>query len=260
MTTIHETGAECLHVGLSDRFVHEFNLLVAHGHALIYRSVRTGKLSSMSMVKTHTQTRRSDSERVRVDARPMKDYPIPCWHRHGKLESMRMSLCAAGTIPILAGALMTCSPGENEIESSDNRYTQSGSVEVPDGQLMFAGPIASWPEGPTGMPQLPYSIFSADDKRIGASADEGAVIIHTGKQYGPRVEVTVSSVQSPSLNDKGWEESSISNSRLPTVGCTCMTRIRSRMGAVSNGPSPLTGRVLTPCEFLPEAGWRIKMM
>lgn len=108
---------------------------------------------------------------------------------------------------MLAGALMACSPGEDEIESPDNRYTQSGSVGTPDGQLMIAGPIASWPEGPTGMPQLPYSIFSDDDMRIGASADDGVVIIHTGNQYGPRVEVTASSVQSPPLGEEGWEES-----------------------------------------------------
>jgi len=127
--------------------------------------------------------------------------------RHGKLESMRSSLGTAWTILMLAGALMACSPGEEEIESSDNRHSQSGSVETPDGQLMIAGPIATWPEGPTGMPQLPHSIFSADDTRRGASAGDGVVIIHTGKQYGPRVDVTVNSVQSPAPDDEGWEES-----------------------------------------------------
>jgi hypothetical protein len=52
---------------------------------------------------------------------------------------MRISLGAAWTVLMLAGALMACSPGEDEIESSDNRHTQSGSVETPDGQLMIAG-------------------------------------------------------------------------------------------------------------------------
>ncbi|MFF1942468.1 hypothetical protein ACFVWF_10170 [Rhodococcus qingshengii] len=72
---------------------------------------------------------------------------------------------------------------------------------------MIAGPISSWVEGPTGMPQLPYAIFSADDARIGASADDGVVVIHTGNQYRPRVEVTVSSVQSQPVDEEGWEES-----------------------------------------------------
>lgn len=159
--------------------------------------------SGMTMVKTHTRTRRGDLR----DARLLKDYRISCELRHGKLESMRISLGTAWTILMLAGALTACSPRENEIESSDNSYTQSGSVETPDGQLMIAGPIATWPEGPTGMPQLPYSVFSADDLRIGASADDGVVIIHTGNQYGTHVEVTVSSVQSPPVDEEGWDES-----------------------------------------------------
>lgn len=71
---------------------------------------------------------------------------------------------------------------------------------------MIAAPIASWPDGPTGMPQLPYSIFSADDMRIGASADDGVVIIHTGNQHGPRAEVTAKSGESSPLDEAGWEE------------------------------------------------------
>ena len=67
---------------------------------------------------------------------------------------------------MLAGALTACSASEDATEPSGNGYTQSGSVQTPDGQLMIAGPIASWPDGPTGMPQLPYSIFSADDTMI----------------------------------------------------------------------------------------------
>lgn len=84
--------------------------------------------SGMTMVKSHTRTRRGDLR----DARLLKDYRISCVLRHGKLESMRISLGAAWTILLLAGALTACSPGENEIELSDNRYTQSGSVETPD--------------------------------------------------------------------------------------------------------------------------------
>ncbi|AKE00059.1 hypothetical protein BS297_30670 [Rhodococcus erythropolis] len=122
---------------------------------------------------------------------------------------MRFSVGAttAWTVLMLAGTLVACSSDENKVESSDSRYIQSGSVQTPDGQLMIAGPISSWVEGPTGMPQLPYANFSADDARIGASADDGVVIIHTGNQYGPRVEVTVSSVQSQPVDEEGWEES-----------------------------------------------------
>ncbi len=122
---------------------------------------------------------------------------------------MRISVGAttAWTVLMLAGTLVACSSDENKVESSDSRYIQSGSVQTPDGQLMIAGPISSWVEGPTGMPQLPYAIFSADDAHIGASADDGVVIIHTGNQYGPRVVVTVSSVQSQPVDEEGWEES-----------------------------------------------------
>lgn len=88
-----------------------------------------------------------------------------------------------------------------------NEYTQSGTVETPDGQLMFAAPIETWPPDPTGMPSLPTPSFTDYDERAGAASGDDAVVVHTGSQYGPCADVTVHSVRSKSEAEAGWEES-----------------------------------------------------